>query len=181
MAFLNAARPLINENDQLVIRLRGDKNGGMTVVIEPHVKLTDPETEDAELAVLQAALAMPLVLRVSPDAPDLDKALSEALAGMKEARGATVGALSAYAEAQAEARNQAALAGKAKADKAKADKAGADKGKAPTKDAPAAKPLPAAPATEAVPAEATGTETTGNVPATPAPAVAAAAQSTIFE
>lgn len=176
MAFLNAARPLINENDQLVIRLRGDKNGGMTVVIEPHVKLTDPETEDAELAVLQAALAMPLVLRVSPDAPDLDKALSEALAGMKEARGATVGALSAYAEAQAEARNQAALAGKAKA-----DKAGADKGKAPTKDAPAAKPLPAAPATEAVPAEATGTETTGNVPATPAPAVAAAAQSTIFE
>src|SRR5690606_20456365 len=112
MPFLNAARPLLSENDSLVVRITAAKDGAVAVLVEPHVKLKPPETDDPELAALQAALAMPLMLRFDADTPDLDAALSEALASMATSRKTTVSALTAYEEAQAEARNQAALANK---------------------------------------------------------------------
>lgn len=181
MGFLNAARPLVNENDALVIRVTGAKGGGLTVLIEPHIKLAAPDTDDAELAALQAALAMPLLLRFDASVTDIDKSVADALAGMTTARATTVSALTAYEEAQAEARNQAQLAAKAKADKAKAEKS---KGKAS-----AGKPLPAA-GKKAAPEDATA-PTVEAAPATdaapptpapePAPEPAPAAQPSMFE
>jgi|GEM_PF-6271240 hypothetical protein len=110
MAFLNAARPLINDKDALVIRISGSPDRSICVVIEPRVTLPDPETADPELAALQAALAMPLVLRVTDPNSDLDQTVRSALEGMRTARAGAVTAIAAYEEAQAEARNQAKLA-----------------------------------------------------------------------
>lgn len=162
MAFLNAARPLITDSNALVIRISGNKEGAISAVIEPHIKLREPETDDAELAALQAALAMPLHLRFDPATPDLDEALAQALAGMAQARQSTVTALTAYEEAQAEIRNQAALAAKQKKDKATKAKGAATK----AKDQPSvatAKPLPA-PATTA-PSGAAAPQTQAPAPA----------------
>lgn len=166
MPFLNAARPLLTENDSLVVRITAGKDGAIAVLVEPHVKLKTPETDDPELAALQAALAMPLMLRFDADTPDLDAALSQALTSMATARKSTVSALTAYEEAQAEARNQAALANKNKTEKAKAGKTAAKAGSKPATGA--GKPLPAATATEAPPSP-------------PAPAAAASAQPSMFE
>jgi len=110
MAFLNAARPLINDKDALVIRISGNPDKSISVVIEPRVTLPDPETADPELAALQTALAMPLVLRITDPTSDLDQAVRSALEGMRTARAGVVTAIAAYEEAQAEARNQAKLA-----------------------------------------------------------------------
>src|SRR5690606_6198436 len=78
MPFLNAARPLLSENDSLVVRITAAKDGAVAVLVEPHVKLKTPETDDPELAALQAALAMPLMLRFDADTPDLDAAPPQA-------------------------------------------------------------------------------------------------------
>lgn len=168
MPFLNAARPLLSENDSLVVRITAAKDGAIAVLVEPHVKLKTPETDDPELAALQAALAMPLMLRFDADTTDLDAAMSEALASMATSRKTTVSALTAYEEAQAEARNQAALANKKKAEKAAKSK---DAGKTASKPAAGAgKPLPAA-------AETKDTSSQPLAPAVAAPA----AQPSMFE
>lgn len=173
MAFLNAARPLINNDNSLVIRISGNKEGSISMVIEPHVKLREPQTQDAELASLQAALAMPLHLRFNPGTTDLDQELAKALAGMAQARQSTVSALTAYEEAQAEARNQAAIASKQKKDKAPKAKPAAATGKPKDSAAPAAKPLPAA--------SGASTPDAGTPAQAAAPASSTAQQSTIFD
>ncbi len=181
MAFLNSARRLVNESDSLVVRLSGDKDGAIKVLIEPQVKLPQPETDDAELAALQAALAMPLVIRFTPDTADLDAALGDALRGMAQARVATVGALASYEEAQAEARNQAQIAAQAKAKKpatkASAPATAAKATSAPTTASAAPLPAAAAPAADAEPRAASE----ATAPATVQDSSAAVDQPSIFD
>lgn len=175
MAFLNAARRLVNESDALVLRLTGDKDGSMKVLIEPQVKLSQPETDDAELAALQAALAMPLLVRFPADTVDLDAALANALSGMADARVPTVGALAHYEEAQAEARNHAQIAAQAKAKKPAA-KATTTADKATVKPATSGgAPLPSAAAAEPQASSAV------SAPATGAPSATSTDQPSMFD
>lgn len=135
MSFLNAVRPFIKApKDKLTLTITGTADGGLSLVLAPSVSLPDPETSDPQLAALQAALAMPLVIRLPATATDLDAEVSRALQGMSAARAATVADLASYQEAQAEARNQAKLAA---ANKATTPAKAAAPGKAPSPSAPA--------------------------------------------
>lgn len=171
MTFLNATRPFLSDDDSVNIRV-SRKDGKINVLIEPRVKLIDPETEDAELANIQRALVMPLLIRVEHDVDDLDGAVAEALSGMNEARAASVSSLSAFKEAQAEARNNASIAAKSKS-----VKGSTSKGATP---AESGKTAAASPTAQALPAQNASASTEQAVVASTA-ATQASAEPGLFD
>ncbi|MCD9046758.1 hypothetical protein [Luteimonas sp. MHLX1A] len=170
MGLINKIVPMLKADDTFCIHVTRRNDNGISVRIEPRIRLPDAETADPELAKLQVALAMPLLLRFDASITDMDAEIGKALDGMSQARQSTLSALDAYQEAQAEARNAAALAAQTKSPQAK---------KAAAK-APAPAPLPS-PTALASAGDASTTPSTPTATASdPAPA-ADANQINIFE
>lgn len=177
MNLLSSLRHLLTGDASVVLTLSQDK-GALTALIQPRINDMQPDTEDAELAALQAALSRPLRITFSPDG-DPDAELANVLGQMAQARSGTVDALTAYREAQDEAKNTASAAkGKKEATRAK----DAAKGKAAT-----AKPAAAAKATTggATLAEATAAAATlaseNPTPASESPSAAPGTTGSIFD
>lgn len=151
MGFIDKGVSMLKAGDALAIHISRAKDNGVSVRIEPRVTLPDAETDDPELARLQVALAMPLVLRFDVATQDIENQIARAIEGMGTARQSTVSAIDAYQEAQAEARNAAALAAKEKASKkpatVKANTATKAAPPTPEADSSAATPQPSDAAT----------------------------------
>lgn len=179
MGFVNQIVPMLKAEDAFVLHITRAKDTTINVRIEPRITLPDAETSDPELASLQVALAMPLLLRIdTATVADVDTEIAKAIAGMSHSRQTTQGALDAYQEAQSEARNAAALAAKAKAEQEKTVKAPAGKKTGTPLQAAAAEPSTDAPSSTATTAETASTATAAS---TAESAPADAAQRCIFE
>lgn len=141
--FLSAVRPFIREKCEIQLRVKRE-GAALSLVIIPKIEGIDPDTDDAALAALQAALTKPFHLHVA-DAEDPDQALANALTSIGQAQAGVHDDLEKY-KAGIEADRVAA---KEAAEKKKTDdKAKADALKA--KKVPPAKPLKA-PVTKSAP------------------------------
>ncbi|MBN8924169.1 MAG: PRTRC system protein E [Rhodanobacter sp.] len=142
MTFLNALKPLLRGQSAVTLRLSANADGGFRLIVTPALQGIDADTDDVELAHLQALLAAPFTLTLAAEA-DLDQAFTEAVAQFHALREPKLNELDAL-----RARMEAAAAdAKKRADDAKAEaKAKANKGKTTPAKVPA-KPQPAPPPT----------------------------------
>lgn len=107
MNLLSTILPLLGEGSQFAFTVARTKDA-LRVVTTPTLANFTPDTDDAELAALQAALAMPLVFTIPLDT-DPDATLAELLTKAGELRQPTIDRLAAYQDAQREARNTAQI------------------------------------------------------------------------
>lgn len=117
MTLLATILPLLADGSEFTFNVSkvGD---GLRIVTVPKLKGLQPDTTDAELAALQAALSQPLVFTIS-DASDPDAALAELLSKAASVRSSTADQLTAYRDAQRQAQQAAAAAAAKKAEAAK--------------------------------------------------------------
>jgi len=159
--FLSAIRPFLRDKSEIQLRIQREGNT-MSVTVIPKIDGGfDPDTEDATLAALQAALSKPFHLTIAA-ADDPDQVLGTVLTHIGQAQAPVHDDLEKY-KAKIEADRTAA---KDAAEKKKAD----DKAKVDAKSkkpAPAAKPSQKAPITKSAP-------TTPDAPAAKPEPVAAA-------
>ncbi|KZC32589.1 MULTISPECIES: hypothetical protein [unclassified Rhodanobacter] len=146
MTFLNTLKPVLRGQSAVTFRLTATEEGGFRLLVTPSLQGIDADTDDVELAHLQALLAAPFTLAL-PAGADLDQALADAVAQFQSLREPKLNELDALrarmAAADADAKKRADEAKEAAKDAAKAKAA---KGKtAPAKVAP--KPQPAPPPT----------------------------------
>lgn len=144
MSFLNKLKPILRGQSAVAFRLSVHGDGGFRLLVTPTLQGIDTDTDDVELANLQALLSAPLALTLPADA-DLDQTFTEAVAQFQVLREPKLNELEALrarmAAADADAKKRAEEAkeeAKAKAAKAKAKTT-------PTKVA--SKPQPAPPPT----------------------------------
>ncbi|UJJ60408.1 hypothetical protein [Rhodanobacter denitrificans] len=142
MSFLNALKPVLRGQSAVTVRLTATEDGGFRLLVTPSLQGIKADTDDVELAHLQALLAAPFTLAL-PAGADLDQALADAVAQFQALREPKLNELEALrarmAAADADAKKraeEAKEAAKAKAAKAKTT---------PTKVA--GKPQPAPPPT----------------------------------
>lgn len=160
MSFLNSLKPLLKGQSEVTLTLkRTDK--GYSLLVIPKLAEMEPETNDEELAHLQAVLALPFFITASEDA-DLDDQMASAIALFDAERQPELSAIEQYREAKAAAKAEAArVAAEAKSKTKSAQKPAKTTTTTPAK-APA--PAPAAP-----PAQDLFSAAAGGAAAAPAP------------
>lgn len=140
MSILNALKPVLRGQSAVTIRLSLNSDSSYRVLVTPTLQGVDADTENVELANIQALLAAPFALTIPADA-DLDATVAEAVRQFHALREPKLNELDALRERMAASEADA----KKRAEEAKeAAKAKAAKGKpAPAKVA--AKPAKPAP------------------------------------
>jgi len=128
--FLNAVRPHLRDKCEVQLRVKRDGDV-LAITVIPKIDGIDPDTDDATLAALQAALSKPFHLTVSAT-EDPDQVLANVLTNIGQAHATVHDDLDKY-KAQIEADRVAA---KEAAEKKKAD----DKAKSAKKTQPVTKP-----------------------------------------
>lgn len=136
MTLLTTILPLLADGSEFTFNV-SKAGDGLRIVTVPKLKGLQPDTTDAELAALQAALSQPLVFTIS-GANDPDAELAELLSKAASVRSSTADQLTAYRDAQRQAQQAAAAAAAKKAEAAKK----------PAKPAPAKPAAPAATTSE---------------------------------
>ncbi|MHB8742798.1 MAG: hypothetical protein ACYC9L_06685 [Sulfuricaulis sp.] len=119
--FLSTVRPLLRDDSQVQLRIRGEGEG-LAVTVIPQIKGIEAETNDATLAALQAALTKPFHFTIAVN-EDPDKALADVLTSIGAAQAGARDDLAKYRaqiEADRVAAKQAQEKRKADADAAKA-------------------------------------------------------------
>lgn len=117
MTLLATILPLLADGSEFTFNV-SKAGDGLRIVTVPKLKGLQPDTTDAELAALQAALSQPLVFTIS-GATDPDAELAELLAKAASVRSSTADQLTAYRDAQRQAQQAAAAAAAKKAEAAK--------------------------------------------------------------
>lgn len=131
MTLLATLLPMLASGTEFTFTV--SKSGdGLRVVTLPKLKDFKPDTDDAELAALQAALCQPLVFTVT-DGQDPDNEFARLLAQAVSVRNTTVDRLEAYQDAQRQAQQTANAEAAKKAEKKALPAPSAAKGKAAAK------------------------------------------------
>lgn len=141
MSLLAAVIPMLSEGSAFNFKLTRIK-GEVCIITNPTLPDFKPDTTDAELAALQSALVMPLVIRIPVDDPAPDATLAALLAEAHTLRQPARDGLAAFQAAQQEAANSAKLA-QTKKDEERKAKSGTKPAAGAAKPAP--KPAPGVP------------------------------------
>jgi len=135
MTLLATLLPMLTAGTEFTFNVTQQADAVRVVTI-PKVKDFKPDTDDAELAALQAALSQPLVFTIPADA-DLDAEFARLLTQAAGIRQATTDQLVAYQDAQRQAQQTATAEAAKKSAKKEAAKKPASAPAKPPKAAPA--------------------------------------------